>query len=125
MLYKKCSRQMLYKMYKCTNVVQKMFQTNDVQKTKTHILCSMILVFFENRGVYEIICQKKNIVEPKRPQTTIWRMSISRCIHKATNTHSEYVIIIAFPLQQLLNERASLLCYRCIVSCYCSMTRLA
>jgi len=50
---------MLYKMYKCTNVVQKMFQTNDVQKTKTHILCSMILVFFENRGVYEIICQKK------------------------------------------------------------------
>jgi len=27
-------------------------------------------------------------------------------IAKATNTHSEYVIIIAFPLQRWLNERA-------------------
>jgi len=27
----------------------------------------------------------------------------------ATNTHSEYVILIAFPLQQWSNERASML----------------
>jgi len=32
-------------------------------------------------------------------------------IPKATNTHSEYVIIIAFPLQQWLRERASVLRY--------------
>ena len=30
---------------------------------------------------------------------------------KATNTHSEYAIRIAFPLQQLLHERASILRY--------------
>jgi len=30
---------------------------------------------------------------------------------KATNTHSEYVLIIAFILQQWLHERASLLRY--------------
>jgi hypothetical protein len=30
---------------------------------------------------------------------------------KATNTHSEYVILIAFPLQKLLLERASMLRY--------------
>jgi hypothetical protein len=29
--------------------------------------------------------------------------------HKATYTHSEYVILIAFPLQQWLHERAQLL----------------
>jgi hypothetical protein len=37
---------------------------------------------------------------------------------KATNTHSEYVIVIAFPRQQWLHERASMLRYlyiACIV----------
>ena len=32
-------------------------------------------------------------------------------VPKATNTHSVYIIIIAFPLQQCLYERASLLRY--------------
>ena len=39
----------------------------------------------------------------------IWRMRIACLIPKATNTHSEYVILIAFPLQQWLHERASTL----------------
>ena len=45
----------------------------------------------------------------------LWRMRISP---KATNTYSEYVIFLAFPLQQWLHERASKLCYTytaCIV----------
>ena len=40
-------------------------------------------------------------------------------VPKATNTNSEYVILIAFPLQQLLQERASILRYTymaCLVS---------
>ena len=45
------------------------------------------------------------------PQMTIWRMRISCCVTKAANAHSEYVILIAFPLQQWLQERASLLRY--------------
>jgi hypothetical protein len=40
-----------------------------------------------------------------------WRMRIACRIPKATNTHSQYVIIIVFPLQQLLHERVSLLRY--------------
>ena len=32
---------------------------------------------------------------------------------QATNTHSEYVIIIVFPLPQCLQERASMLRYTC------------
>jgi len=39
----------------------------------------------------------------------IWRMSAACCITKATNTHSQYVIIFAFPQQSWLYERASVL----------------
>jgi hypothetical protein len=35
-------------------------------------------------------------------------MRIARLTPKATNPHSEYVILIAFPLQQWLHERAYL-----------------
>jgi hypothetical protein len=42
---------------------------------------------------------------------TLWRKSAAGWIPKATNTHSEYAIIITFPLQQWLHERASLLHY--------------
>ena len=51
----------------------------------------------------------KNIVEPDRPQLIIWRMRIACWIPKATNTHTKYVILIAFPFQKWLHERASLL----------------
>ena len=73
-----------------------------------HILQSTFL-FFENRAVYEIIW--KNTVRPGRPQTTVWRMRIACWIPEATNTHLAYVILIAFPLQQWLHERASMLRY--------------
>jgi hypothetical protein len=43
----------------------------------------------KNRAVYEIMC--KNTVEPKRPQMTIWPLLISRCVPKATDTHSLYM----------------------------------
>ena len=47
---------------------------------------------------------------------TIWRMRIATWIPKATNTHSEYVMLIALPLQQWLHEHVSMLRYKCIVS---------
>ena len=34
------------------------------------------------------------------PRMTIWRMRISCWIPKAKNAHPEYVILIAFPLQE-------------------------
>ena len=38
----------------------------------------------------------------------------------ATDPHSEYVTFIAFPLQQLLQERNTMLCLyaHCCMSCY-------
>jgi len=46
---------------------------------------------------------------------TIWRTRIACWISKVTVTHLEYVIITAFPLQQLLHQRASMLRYTYIV----------
>ena len=70
----------------------------------------------------------KNFVQPDRPQMTIWRTQIAGWIPKATNTHSEYVILIAVPLQQWLHERTSTIRYTHIASlvkiklniCYCT-----
>ena len=52
---------------------------------------------------------------------TIRRMRKACWIPKATNTYSEYVILIAFPLQQRLHERGSMLRYTymaCLVRVY-------
>ena len=48
-------------------------------------------------------------------QVTDDNMPIACWVPKATNTHLEYVILIVFPLQQLLHGNASLLRYTCIV----------
>ena len=53
----------------------------------------------------------KNFGERGRPQMAIWRMRIACWIPEATNTHSQYVILIAYPLQQWLHDRASMLRY--------------
>jgi hypothetical protein len=67
------------------------------------------LRFFENHYVFEVMWT--NFVEPDKPQMTIWRMRLACCITKATNTRSEYVILIAFPQEQWSYERASILRY--------------
>jgi hypothetical protein len=84
-----------------------MFRSKVVEEIKTHFLFHDFFLSLENRAFYEIMWQ--NIVQPSRPQMTIWRMLIASLITEATNSHSEYVILIAFPLQQWLQEHASLL----------------
>ena len=67
--------------------------------------------FFENCTAYETMW--RNMVQSDRPQMTIrgtvQRMRIACWITKTTNTHSEYVIITVFLLQQWLRESASIL----------------
>ena len=76
------------------------------ENQNTHFMFNKVL--FENRVVYEIM--RKNIAESGRPQMTIRCMRFACCIPKATNIYSECVIPIAFPLQQWLQERSSMLC---------------
>jgi len=66
-------------------------------------------LFSGSRAIYEIM--GKNTVDQGRPQMTICRMRISRWVPKATNTHSQYVILIPFPRQQWWHERDSMLRY--------------
>jgi len=49
----------------------------------------------------------ENSVDRGRPRVTVWRMRAASWMPKAVNTLSEYVILIDFPLQQWLQERAS------------------
>jgi len=62
----------------------------------------------------------KKIARPDRPQmATIRRTRFASWITKARDTRSEYVILIAFQLQQRLRERASiLLLYINCLSCF-------
>jgi len=73
-------------------------------------------LFFENRALFQIMW--KNVVEPGRPQTTMWHMLMACLLSKATNRHSECVTHIALPLHQWLLKRTSALRYTyfaCIV----------
>jgi hypothetical protein len=93
----------------------RMISEKSCRGNKTHILCSVFL-FFENPAVCEIIW--KNIVESGRPQIT-WLVRFACWTPKAKNTHSQYVILIAFPLKQWLHERASMLrLYVHCLSCF-------
>ena len=84
-----------------------MFQTKVVEKINKHILRSTS--FFFKSAIYEIMW--KTVIERGRPQMTTWSVRIACSIPKATNTHSEYVTLIAFPVQQWLHERSSVSCY--------------
>jgi len=90
-----------------------MFEMKVVEKPEKHIFLFNNYFLPENRAIHDIMW--KNIVGQGRagqgrPPMT-WTMNIAYWIPKATNTHSEYVILIAFPLQQWLHERASILRY--------------
>ena len=74
-----------------------MFQTKVVEKMKTHILCS--ITFFSRKSIR--LCDK--VEECCRVgQTTNNNVAHAQCMldNKTTNTHSEHVTLIVFPLQQ-------------------------
>jgi len=66
--------------------------------------------FFEHHAVYKTmwkIWYNKRVTEGN----IIWHMCFACRIKKTTNTHPACVVLIAFPLQQWLHERASMLRY--------------
>ena len=77
-----------------------------IENQNTHFIFNN---FFENHAVYEIMW--KSVVEPDRSQMAIWCMHVTCWMTKATNTHSQYAVLIALPLQQWLHECASVLRY--------------
>ena len=85
-----------------------------VVEKKTRIFVFNNFYFFENCAVYDLIWE--NMADRGWPQTKIWRMRTACLVTEATDTYSEYVKVIAFPLQQCLHERTSVLHFTCILS---------
>jgi hypothetical protein len=87
-----------------------MFRTRVVDKIETRVLC--LVTFFFNRAVYEYC---GNILYSR----TGHRRQYAACAFHAgqlrLQTHSEYAILIAFPLQQWLQERTYIKVYTYIV----------
>ena len=86
-----------------------MFEIKIIEKIKAHILCS-ITFFRKSCHLWD------NVVKYSRDRQATddnieMRMRFVCWINKTTNTHSEYVIIIAITRQQLLRQRVSVLGY--------------
>jgi hypothetical protein len=72
-----------------------MFQTKVVKKIETHFMFNNFSS--ERCAVYRLMWGKKNGRARQATDDNItWRMRIACWITKATDTHSEYVILIAF-----------------------------
>jgi hypothetical protein len=72
--------------------------------------------FSKNLAVYEKIWKKKYGRAREATDDNIRRMRFAFWIPEATDTHSEWVILIAFPHQQRLHALASVLRYTYIAS---------
>jgi hypothetical protein len=87
-----------------------MFQTKVGEKVKTHILCS-ITFFSESRAVCEIMW--KNMVQPDRPQMTIWYCAC--WVTRATDTRTDFVVLLCFSTATVVART------RLCVTCICTL----
>jgi hypothetical protein len=74
---------------------------------KCTLLCSTI--FSPKIMPFFFFLEKYDMARQATYDNMIWRMCFACWITKATNTHSECVILIAFPPHQWLRERAWIL----------------
>jgi hypothetical protein len=92
-----------------------MFQTKVAEKIKTQILCSETF-FFSKIVPFLDNVDKYGTATEANDDNTIWRMRSDCWVRKDTDTHSECVILIAFPLQQqCFHEGAAML--HCSLCC--------
>jgi hypothetical protein len=98
-----------------------MFQTNLLEKIKIRISCPVM--FFLKSCLLRYKVEKYSSPRHATDGNIIRRMRFACWITKATDTHSECVILIAFPRQQWLRERVSVLRYTYTDSCFEFTTR--
>ena len=85
----------------------KMFQTKVVEKIKI----TFLIQFFFRKSCRLLWDRVEKILTAGQVADDNMDHEYCMIIPKATNTHSEYVILIAFPPQEWLQERALLLPY--------------
>ena len=101
-----------------------MYQRKVLEKIETHILCPT--TFPRKSYILWDNVEKYGRTSKATDENIIRRMRFACSITKATNTntHTEYVVLFAFPQQELLSERASLLnSYVNCLSCRVMMQR--
>jgi hypothetical protein len=110
------------RMHICDNILLsyflewEMLQTRVVEKIKTHILWS-IFFFRKSCRLYHNV-EKYGRAKQSTDDNIIRRMRFACWITKATDTHSEYVILIAFLQQQWLHERLDVTLYVHCQTCF-------
>ena len=99
-----------------------MFQTNSVDKIEAHILCSVTFSPPELCRLWNNV--KKYVTAGEAiDDNIIWLTCFARWINTATDTNTECVILTAFPRQQRLRYRASILRYTYIACLFTSQRR--
>ena len=83
---------------------------------RKHILC-WVTFFWKSCRLWENV-EKYGRAREATDKNIIRRVRFACWINKATNTHSEYEILIAFPRQQLFREHSWMLHYTRTDSCY-------
>jgi hypothetical protein len=102
------------------SIILRMKNVSDTSCTENRNTHVMFNNFFSKIVPFMRYCEK--ISQCGASHVTIWRMGFAWWIPKFTNTHSGFVILIFFPLQQWLHERASMLHYTyiaCLVKNCC------
>jgi len=83
------------------------FSDKNCRENQNNILCSITLLF---RNIVPLMTQCKKCCKSAY-DNILGHMRFACWVTKATDTHSEYVTLIAFPRQKWLHKRASVLCY--------------
>jgi hypothetical protein len=83
-----------------------MFKT-DLYRTSQYTLSVKTTFFLRKSRLLAIMW--KNVVQSGTQQMTLWLMCIACWVPLATNTHSQYIVLLAFPPRKWLNESASVL----------------
>ena len=94
-----------------------MFQLNVVQKLETHIFMINNFLFRKSFFLWDNV-EKYCRAGQATDNNITRRMHTECCIPKATNTHSEYVTLTAFPLQQRWHKLTCVTLYVHCLSCY-------
>jgi len=88
------------------------------KKIRTYFTFKNLFFFFSK--IIPRMRMWKNIVEPDRPQMTIWRMRIACWILKATHKHSECHTCRFSTATMFARTRLSVSFYLDFLSCLCS-----
>jgi hypothetical protein len=99
-----------YSMVISSRILLRMIDVSDrhCRENQNTLFTFYIYIFFKSYLLWDNM-EKYGTAGQATDENTIQHMRISYWITKATDTHWEYVLLIAFPRQQWLRERASIL----------------